>query len=152
MWTWDPITIQNLSIDGVFVENVNPTSTRFTVSDLRPNEPHTIEIITALDRGMNTTTTAADTNIDQSTDLLTSINTVIYLFIIILFFFTGIKIHWVFYWFGSSVSLYALYAFIQKNPVITTDIMHINFFMYIGLFLMGIVLWLVRILKKNKWG
>lgn len=149
MWSWSPVTVQNLSIDGVFVCNINPASTNFILSGLGPNEPHTINIITAGDSGSNTTTTAGDTNTNQSTGLLTFLNTWGYLILIIVMFIAGSKVHWIFYWFGSIVSLYALALFIQQYPSITTDIWHVEFYIYLCTFLMGIVFWVLRIWKKH---
>jgi hypothetical protein len=136
MWTWSPVTIQNLSIDGVFVCNINPTSTSFTLSDLGPNEPHTITIITAGDSGTNTATTLGDTNYDL-------ITTWWYLVLIAFLCLIGIRPRLgIFLIVASAVSLYALYVFINGNPINGSDpTKEIPFLIYVIFFI--IPLWLV---------
>jgi hypothetical protein len=136
MWTWSPVTIQNLSIDGVFVCNINPTATSFTLSDLGPNEPHTITIITAGDSGTNTTTTAGDTNYNL-------ITTWWYLVLIAFLCLIGIRPRLgIFLIIASAVSLYALVIFINGNPINGSDpTKEIPFLIYVVFFI--VPLWLV---------
>lgn len=141
MWTWSPITVQNLSIDGVFVCNINPASTSFTLSDLGPNEPHTIEIITAGDSGANTTTTYGNT--------ATLAVTWWYLVLILVLCVVGMmKKLGIFLLVASTVSLYALYLFINGNPITGTDpTIEIPFLIYVVFFV--IPLWLCFGVKKG---
>jgi hypothetical protein len=144
MWSWSPTTVQNLSIDGIFVCNFNPTATDFVLSGLGPNEPHTITIITAGDSGSNTTTTLGNTNTEQSTDLLTLLTTWWYLILILVLCVAGMmRKLGIFLIVASAVSLYALYVFIIENPTITgTDVLiQIPFLIYVAFFI--IPLWLV---------
>jgi hypothetical protein len=142
MWTWSPVTIQNLSIDGVFVCNINPTTTSFTLSDLGPNEPHTITIITAGDSGTNTATTAGDTNYDL-------ITTWWYLVLILILCVVGMRPRLgIFLIIASAVSLYALWIFINGNPINGSDpTIQIPFLIYVIFFI--VPLWLVWGVKKG---
>jgi hypothetical protein len=149
MWGWSPVTIQNLSIDGVFVCNVNPASTSFTLSDLGPNEPHTINIITAGNSGENTTYTLGDTNVNQSTDFLTLLTTWWYLVLILILCVVGMMRRLgIFLIVASCVSLYALYEFITLNPNPgTSPLVQIPFLIYVVFFIIPI--WLCFGVKKG---
>jgi hypothetical protein len=141
-WTWGATTVQNLSIDGVFVCNINPAATSFTLSDLGPNEPHTIEIITAGDSGSNTATTLGDTNYNL-------ISTWWYLVLILILCVVGMmKKLGIFLLVASAVSLYALYTFINGVPIIGSDpTVEIPFLIYVIFFI--VPLWLVWGVKKG---
>lgn len=143
LWEWSPVTIQNLSIDGIFVCNFNPAATSFVLSDLGPGEPHTITIITAGDSGANTTYTLADTNAQQSTDLMGMLNTWRYLILIVILCVVGmIRRLGIFLPVASIVSLYALYEFITINVIAEGNpLIEIPFLIYVVFFI--IPLWLV---------
>lgn len=142
MWTWDPITVQNLSIDGVFVCNFNPAGTDFVLSGLGPNEPHTITIITAGDSGSNTTTTLPNTNTEQSTGFLTLLTTWWYLGLIVILCVVGMmKKLGIFLVVASGVSLYALYDFIQTAvPADGNPYTQIPFLIYVVFFIIPLFL------------
>jgi hypothetical protein len=143
LWEWSPVTIQNLSIDGIFVCNFNPAATSFVLSDLGPGEPHTITIITAADSGSNTTYTLLDTNVEQSTDLMGFINAWGYLILIIILCVVGmIRRLGIFLPVASAVSLYALYEFITVNVISEGNpLIEIPFIIYVIFFI--IPLWLI---------
>jgi hypothetical protein len=142
MWQWDPTTVQNLSIDGLFVCGINPVSTTFILSDLGPNEPHTIEIITTTDSGVNTTTTLGDVNVEQSTGVLSLIATWWYLILIAILCLVGMKRKLgIFLIVASAVSIYALIVFINGNPITGTDpLIELPFIIYLIFFV--VPLWL----------
>ena len=135
-WTWNPTGVDNISIDGVFVCNVNPSTQTFTLSDLGPNEPHTIQVITDTDYGTNTATTKGDTNADL-------ISTWWYLVLIMVLCAVGMGIRkmGIFLIVASAVSVYALVTFIAGNPITGTDpTIEIPFLIYVVFFI--IPLWL----------
>ena len=142
MWQWSPITIQNLSIDGVFVCNVNPAATSFILSDLGPNEPHTIDIITAGDSGENTTSTSGDVNSDF-------LSTWGYLILILILCVVGMmRKLGIFLIVASAVSFYGLIVFINGNPITGTDpASQILFIIYLIFFIVPI--WLCFGVKKG---
>lgn len=142
-WGWSSVTIQNLSIDGVFVCNFNPAATDFILSDLGPNEPHTITIITAGDSGTNTTYTSGNANQDESTDLYSLINTWWYLVLIagLCWLGMGRKLG-IFLLVASAVSVYAMYNFVTTVAESSTDpYFQIPFIIYAAFFI--IPMWLV---------
>jgi hypothetical protein len=143
MWEWaGELTLTNVSIDGMFVCGYNPVSTSFVLSDLQPNEPHTITILTAGDSGSNTTTTLADTNIVQSTGILTLLNEWWYLIIIAIFCVIGMmRKLGIFLVVASMVSLYALYDFITANVITgSSPLIELPFLIYVVFFIFPLFL------------
>jgi hypothetical protein len=142
-WSWPAgMGITNESIDGVTVCGFDSYATSFTLSGLNPGEQHTIVLYNATDSGTNTATTGPDTSVYA--DITGTINAWIYVILIIVFFIFGMSIRWgwLLYILGSCISLYALADWMQTNSIQITDIWHLQFYLYIGLFLMGIVLWI----------
>lgn len=144
-WSWPPgMDLTNESIDGLTVCGFDQYATSFTLSGLNPNEQHTIVIYNATDSGTNTAMTGSDTSVYAQ--ITGTVNTWVYLILIIVLFVIGASIRkdwgWIFYILGSCVSLYALADWMQKNQIQITDIWHLQFYLYIALFVMGIVLWI----------
>jgi hypothetical protein len=134
MWGWSPITIQNISIDGKLIDNFNPSATSFTLSDLKPEEPHTIMIATTTDTGINTTKTL--TVKSNQEDFYKILVTWGYLLLIMAACIAGMQRKLgVFLIVASVVSLYALYIFITSNTPGTDPLVEIPFYVYIFFFL-----------------
>lgn len=144
-WSWPAGTvITSETIDGFLVCNYDPSATTLTLSDLNPNEQHTIKITSATDIGTSTATTLPDTTVYAG--LTGTVNTWIYLLFIVLFIFLGYSMRRkplmrvVFNVLASIISIYALSVWLQENSVQATDIWHIQFFIYGFFFVMGFVL------------
>ena len=149
-WQWvTGLNVSTLSVDGYNVFQFDHNSPTFILSGLDPNTSHTILIYTQSpsDSGTNTATTKPSTSSQEK--LYGDIDLWIYVIIVILCFLVGRSIHWIFYFMGSAIALYALYSYIEANPVIVTDIVHIQFWIYIALFLMGMYLWLKKMRGKS---
>jgi hypothetical protein len=143
MWEWaGGLTLTNMSIDGLFVCGYNPVSTSFVLSDLKPNEPHTITILTAGDSGSNTTYTTADTNIEQSTGVLSLLNAWWYLIVICLLCLIGMmRKLGIFLIVASAVSLFALYDFITMNVITgSSPLVELPFMIYVLFFIFPLFL------------
>ena len=143
-WEWTgPIIIQNLSIDGILVNDFNPFTESFTISDLNPDEPHTIMIITESDNGSNTSTTLPDNAIEKTQDLVSLVLTWWYLILIAVLCVIGMmRKLGAFLLIASMVSLYALIVFLQENTITGTDpLIQLPVYIYVAFFLTP--LWLV---------
>jgi hypothetical protein len=135
MWTWEPITIQNISIDGKLIDNFNPSATSFILSDLKPGEPHTIDIVTSTDTGTNITKTLINPPSNQE-DFYQILKTWVYLLFVLAFCIAGMQRRLgVFLIVASVISLYALYIFITSNIPGTDPLIEIPFYVYIFFFL-----------------
>ena len=141
-WSWPAgMGITNESIDGVTVCGFDSYATSFTLSGLNPGEQHTIVLYNATDSGTSTATTGSDTSVyAQVTGFAI---TWAYILLIAIMFILAVKIHWLFYWFGSGIALYALYHEIVSNPPTTSGINSFFFWIYIGLLIIGLVLWML---------
>jgi len=143
MWQWaGGVTLTNVSIDGMYVCGFNPSATSFVLSDLKPNEPHTITIVTAGDTGSNTTSTIPDANIEESTGFLTLLNSWWYLIIICLLCVIGMmRKLGIFLVIASAVSLFALYDFITNNTITgTTPLTELPLIIYVVFFIFPLFL------------
>jgi len=143
MWEWaGGLTLTNVSIDGLYVCGYNPVSTSFVLSDLKPNEPHTITILTAGDSGSNTTYTTADSNIEQSTGILSLLNAWWYLIVICLLCVIGMmRKLGIFLVVASAVSLFALYDFITTNVITgSSPLVELPFIIYVVFFIFPLFL------------
>jgi hypothetical protein len=144
MWQWPSgLTLVNVSIDGMYVCNFNPTSDNFVLSGLGANEPHTITLITATDTGSNTTSTLTNANTEQSTDFMTLLNDWWYLILIVVLCLVGMKRGLgIFLIVASGVSLYALVAFLAENPMTgsSNPLIEIPFLIYVTFFIIPLFL------------
>lgn len=140
VWTWPPGTaIVNESVDGILVYNFDPNLNLFDLSELPANESHTLCIYTAADSGCSTASTLPDTTIyQQLTALLVQWW---YLALITVFIILGMQRKMgVFLIVASVISLYALTMYLIAEPVQTTDITHLPFFLYIFFFIFPYIL------------
>jgi hypothetical protein len=145
-WQWSPITVTNISIDGLFVCGFDPAASAFTLSSLDPNSTHTIIVYSAADSGTNTTITKPQ---NQGWDVLTLIYIWWYLILIVLLCLVGMRPRLgIFLVVAAAVSLYALYNFITTaNIGDSTPYVQIPFLIYVAFFI--IPLWLVWGVKKG---
>lgn len=144
-WEWPAGTvITSETIDGFLVCNYDPSATTLTLSDLNPSEQHTIKITSATDIGYSTASTLPDTTVYAG--LTGTVNTWIYLIFIVAFIILGYSMRRkplmriIFNILASIISIYALSVWLQENSIPTTDIWHIQFFIYGFFFVMGFVL------------
>jgi hypothetical protein len=136
-----PGTITALSYDGIQVSGFDPNAAVLVQSGLSGNETHNIAV-TAGGILSNLSATTTESSNDVINDLFGRWS---YVFVIIIFILAGAVIHWLFYWFGVGVSLYAEAEYIKNNPNIITDIWHVQFYLYLALFILCILLWFLRI-------
>jgi hypothetical protein len=149
MWSWSPIIVKNITLDGIYVQDVNPASTKFTQGGLGPGEPHTIIVESISDSGTNTTYTSTSRSETESNILLTLLTTWWYLILILLLMLVGMKPKLgIFLIVASMVSLYALYDFITTHTVNQElPLTEIPFLIYIVFFV--IPLFIVFIIKRG---
>jgi hypothetical protein len=151
-WTWtgtgaiDPISI---IVDGNYaITNETYPANEYILSGLEPDSTHFIQVISGSSSGYNKTSTLPDSSVYGQ--LTANVNTWFYVLLVAVLFIIGRYLHWIFYWFGSCVALYAEALELIQYPDIVTDIWHIQFYIYLALFLLGIGLWFLQIGKK-KW-
>lgn len=141
-WAWDTgASVTDASIDGWFFPGFDPDSGSFTLSGLPSNETHNFCVYSAGDKGCITGTTLQDNSIYAG--VAGFVMTWIYILLIAIMFLLAVKIHWLFYWFGSGTALYALYREILSNPPTTSGINSFFFWVYVGLLIMGFLLWML---------
>ena len=141
MWQWpDYITNVTGSVDGVMMPDIDPHTHTFSLTNLKENETHTLAIYTDTDSGTSTASTLPDNSVYVQT--LEFSLAWVYILLAAIMFLLGAKVHWLFYWFGSGISLYALYKWIQVNTV-TTTIESLQFWIYLALFITGLLLWMM---------
>ena len=136
-WTWGSgLTLNGVFVDGVNISNYNPAASQFTLSNLKPNETHTILITTASDSGTDSATTLQEAGSTQWTLILSWLNTWAYLILIAILCVIGMRPKLgVFLIVASVVSLFALIMFIQSNVPGTDLFVEIPFLIYGAFFL-----------------
>jgi len=114
-WSWAAgLNVTSLSVDGYLVYQFDHTSNTFVLSQLNPNETHTILINTPTDTGTNTTKTLPITANQEA--FYGYLNTWIYLLFIAAFMAIGtMRRLGIFHGIASLTSLYALVQFLQTN-------------------------------------
>lgn len=146
-WSWpDGIATINASIDGIYISGFDPSGRVFVLSGIQPNETHNFCIYSESDSGCSIATTAQDNSVFAQ--VTGDVTLWFYVLMILVVFLIGKVLHWVFFLLGSGLALYALATYLIDNPVITTDIFHIQFYIYCAFFLLGIYLWGN---KKGMW-
>lgn len=139
-WSWPPESgVTTVSCDGKLVSDFDPSAGSFALTGLPANETHTLCAYSVGDSGCNTATTAQDNSVFAK--ITGDAALWFYVILILAIFLFGKVLHWVFYLLGSGIALYALVTYLIDNPVITTDIFHLQFYIYCGFFLIGIYLW-----------
>ncbi len=139
-WSWlEGIAATNASIDGVYISDFDPSGRVFVLSGLQSNETHKFCVYSESDSGCSTATTAQDNSIFAR--ITGDAMLWFYVILILAVFLFGKVLHWIFFLLGSGISLYALATYLIDNPVITTDIFHLQFYIYCAFFLLGIYLW-----------
>ena len=146
-----PIT--SLAYDGQTISDYDPYANILIQSGLGSNETHFISAISdnvTASLLATTNTSLKNEYYAVSAQLWNFFNTWIYLGLIIVLFVIGAVLHWAFYFIGSFISLYALAKYLQETPVQVTDIWHLQYFIYLALFILGLLLWMMGIKKGRK--
>ena len=140
--------ITALYYDGYEISGYDPSANLLVQSGLDPGEYHFMSITT----NATTTNATATTNVSaeesyysQSASFWGFFAQWYYLIFIIVLLAVAMAVHWIFYFVAAFVSLYALAKFIIDNPGgITTDIWHIQYFIYGAFFLISLIMWAMR--------
>lgn len=139
-WSW-PVDagVINASVDGKYIDNFDSSGGTFILSNIPANETHQFCVYSSTDNGCSTTSTGQDNSVFSQ--ITSDAMLWFYVIAIMVVFLFGKILNWIFYFLGSGISLYALAMYLIDNPVITTDIFHIQFYIYCAFFLLGIYLW-----------
>ena len=130
--------ISTIALDGIAVVGYDPSATRIVQNNLYPNESH---VITILDTLGTVYETSAFTLHSPQTQVMTIWNEWFYLGIIVAAVFIGLMRKMVFLEVvASCISLYALSLYLAAEPIQTTDIYHIKFYLYIFFFVFPFIL------------
>lgn len=143
-WTWPvSVTATGIVSDGINVTDFNGASHSYVQSDLKPNETHSIYIVSATDSGSANATTLQDTGNTATTDFIPMLSTWGYLILIAVLCVIGMmRKLGIFCVVASAVSIYAMYAFISANTINTSNpYLEIPFLIYLTFFI--VPLWLV---------